>query len=62
MFEVLSRVHAGDRVPVDREECMEWAKRQLELCGVRVISRGLCFAYLKPDIEGRLVCYRECKL
>jgi hypothetical protein len=48
MFEVLSRVHAGDRVPKDRDECMSWARSQLIKCGVDVFPRGMSHASLGP--------------
>ncbi len=46
MFEVLSRVHARDRVPEDRDELMEWARRQLCSSGIDVVPRGTSHAVL----------------
>ncbi len=51
MFSCLSRLHARDRVPVDREEFMSWARAQLIACGVDVHPQGMSHAVLssKPD-------------
>ncbi len=47
MFEVLSRCHARDQVPADREELMEWARDQLRKCGVDVVPMGLSHAVIR---------------
>jgi hypothetical protein len=51
MFEVISRVHARDRIPEDRDECMEWVRRQLNLCGIPVRPMGMSHAVLQPDSD-----------
>ncbi len=49
MFEALSRVHANDRVPTNREECMSWARSQLIRCGVDVYPLGSSHAVLASN-------------
>ena len=49
MFEAVSRIHGRDHVPIDREECMEWVRRQLNLCGVSVRPMGKSHAVLVDD-------------
>jgi hypothetical protein len=49
MFECLSRVHFRDRIPEDRDECMEWVRCQLNACGVPVKPMGMSHAVLIDD-------------
>ena len=49
MFEALSRVHARDCVPEDRDACMSWARSQLIQCGIDVYPLGLSHAVLAHD-------------
>lgn len=49
MFKAMSRVHARDRVPEDRDECMAWVRRQLSLCGVETRPMGMSWAVLVDD-------------
>jgi hypothetical protein len=49
MFEVLSRCHARDRVPDDREELMEFARKQLRAAGINVVPMGLMHAVIKEN-------------
>lgn len=53
MFAVLSRVHARDRVPEDREAVMEWAREQLRNNGIDVIPMGISHAVIRGDDNGR---------
>ena len=49
MFEAMSRVHARDRVPEGREECMSWVRSQLIKCGIEVYPLGICHVVLAQD-------------
>lgn len=49
MFEALSRVHARDRVPTDRDACMSWVRSQLIQCGIDVYPLGSAHAVLRRD-------------
>lgn len=49
MFEAMSRVHARDRVPEDRDDCLSWVRSQLIACGVEVYPMGSSHAVLAPS-------------
>ena len=49
MFEAMSRVHARDRIPEDRDECMSWVRSQLIKCGIDCYPLGSSFAVLAQD-------------
>ncbi len=47
MFVILSRCHSGEFRKGDREELMEWARRQLRLLGYDVVPMGMSHAVLR---------------
>ncbi len=47
MFEILSRCHARDRVPEDRDELMDFARDQLRQCGIDVVPMGSSHAVIR---------------
>lgn len=49
MFQCISRVHGRAFVPEDRDECMEWVRHQLNLCGIPVKPMGMSHAVLVDD-------------
>lgn len=52
MFEILSRCHARQDVPEDREELMEFARDQLRKCGINVVPMGMSHAVIKETTNG----------
>lgn len=48
MFECISRIHARDHVPEDRDECMDWVRDQLCKClDVEVVPMGISHGVLR---------------
>lgn len=51
LFECISRVHAKDCVPEDREEMLDWVRQQLRACDVDGLPRGSSHFVHHPKLD-----------